>query len=779
MLRIASACSTREAFVALFGRYCDGEVIFVATRQPRPTGEELAFTITLAGGEPLISATGRVEESYREGEGPHGRGGMIIRFRAVSPESRPLLNELAAVPTPEGGFALGTASPGIGAQGDPGHRSQSEPDSETRPSGLPRALAGRRASIATVPGVTPHAGLGVKPAATPAPVVLQPRGREGHGAPPPTFSPSRAPGSTGEGRDEEGPTGVKSMQEMARSRVRYSPGGSGEEFEGGPGWDPGTDEVFDPRARGGARMALRADSMGRLEGNGDAPGECELHEESGSVDERGLPNSSPVPLARPQDTWEGDETLPPWLRGPAHSDDLDVPTGTVDFSSLGASDDDPDYPQSPGGDALASDAAGGDAHRGDAHRGDPHRGDALASDRLGGDRLGGDRLGPGEPALSLPASLSDPLGPLGPSRPGSIPSSLDHRMRAQTAPPPGPVSEARDLGPVDLRPRRRWPVALAGALFGALVGLGVGYAMGAQGLLDELSGDAAGSESAVAAGDQRPAPSTDPAAASAGAAASASAAQAAPASARPRHSAADDEDPSAPAAANTAGEVDTEGDGAASAGAASAASPDQDSADAASPGGDDGVRAAKLPRGRALAAGQCGIDVESDPAGSELAVGGQVVGTTPTRLELPCGVHELEARRSRYEPASRRVRLRPGKLERVALHLARPDHKLRIVSAPLGASVTVNGRAAGVTPLVANVKGYQQIRVRIERPGFETWARKVYAREPLTKLTVKLTPDKSAPAAPSAAGTSILQTPIQAVTPPAPPPASGGGSGGR
>ncbi|HWM86484.1 MAG TPA: hypothetical protein VNO33_11615, partial [Kofleriaceae bacterium] len=304
VLRIASACATREAFVSAFGRYCDGEVIFVATRSPRPSGEELSFRFTLAGGEPLIVGTGRVEQSYHSDEGPNGRAGMLIRFLEVEPASRVLIEELAAVPAPEG-FPRGTEPPR--------HRHEletSEPDSETRPSGLPRSLVGPRATITPAPTLVPKPSgpLTVKPAATPPPLIVE-----------------TAP--------DDAPTGVKSMQAIARSRRRRA----GEpDIDEESGWDEAASEVFGETGLRGSRVVLRADPHGRLEPSSvEGLVECALYEESGAaamVDERGLPKLSTGHGGLSDDAWDDDQTLPPWLRGPSAvpaDDDMDVPTGMI------------------------------------------------------------------------------------------------------------------------------------------------------------------------------------------------------------------------------------------------------------------------------------------------------------------------------------------------------------------------------------------------------------------------------------------------------------------
>jgi hypothetical protein len=638
--------------VALFGHYCDGQVIFVATRHPRPSGEELSFTITLAGGEPLIVATGRVEGSYPDGAGPHGRAGMLIRFHDVAAGSRALVDELASVPPPTAGFARGTEPPGMAVPGRTGEREDSaEPDSETFPAGLPRSMVGNRARVTPSHVVVPRppSPLVVKPAATPPPILLEQR----------------------IGRDDD-PTGVKPMESIVRARVRYADDERGEPR----GWDEHGEHHDEGRRA--SRVALRADALGRLDASSlEALADCAVFEENAVCDERGLPTAATAPVTRGQeDAWDDDETIPPWLRGPQPDEVMDAQTGSIEIEAV---------PESPIG------------------------------------RIAG-RVEFHDPA----PIASEPLPPPAPSPP--LPPLTFSTARSLELEPPAAM--AADLSAIQkseeamsLRRRGRWALVLGASLLSAGVGLAVGYAVGTGGLLT-----GAGAE---------PRPATPKAASQGGQGGDHGEHGNDPAAAAP------------PAPAATAAAPDVDDDEGATSDGAAADDADAREADGKPDEADDddsersgrGKKSKKANgRERALARDRCGAEVESDPSGSEIVVAGEVLGTTPGRIELPCGAHEVEVRRTRYQSALRRLRLRPGRLEKMDVRLERPDHKLRITTTPPGAAVTVNGRPAGLTPVVANVRGYQHIRVRIERPGFESWAEKVYARDPLTKVTVKLNP---------------------------------------
>ncbi|HUS66485.1 MAG TPA: PEGA domain-containing protein, partial [Kofleriaceae bacterium] len=164
-----------------------------------------------------------------------------------------------------------------------------------------------------------------------------------------------------------------------------------------------------------------------------------------------------------------------------------------------------------------------------------------------------------------------------------------------------------------------------------------------------------------------------------------------------------------------------------------------------------------------LAPDRCGLAIDSQPEGAEVSIGGELAGQTPLRLELPCRTHEVVVRRVRYSDATRTVELRPGRMETVRVDLARPEHRLRIVSTPKGARVTVAGRDEGSAPALATVSGYEQVTVRVEREGYRPWSKKVYARKATTTVTARLEriakPAAAKPAARKAPATAPRKKP--------------------
>jgi formylglycine-generating enzyme required for sulfatase activity len=94
------------------------------------------------------------------------------------------------------------------------------------------------------------------------------------------------------------------------------------------------------------------------------------------------------------------------------------------------------------------------------------------------------------------------------------------------------------------------------------------------------------------------------------------------------------------------------------------------------------------------------VTVSSRPLGAGLWVDGEQRGTTPLTTELLAGTHNLELRLARYKTWASEILVvanQAQELPEVALEPA--DGRLRLHSTPSGASVTIDGRYRGQTPL--------------------------------------------------------------------------------
>jgi hypothetical protein len=60
--------------------------------------------------------------------------------------------------------------------------------------------------------------------------------------------------------------------------------------------------------------------------------------------------------------------------------------------------------------------------------------------------------------------------------------------------------------------------------------------------------------------------------------------------------------------------------------------------------------------------------------------------------------------------------------------MERPRYRVKIVSTPGGATVTINGSKIGKTPLTATLPGFTNLSVEMRRAGFKTFRTKHYSK---------------------------------------------------
>jgi serine/threonine-protein kinase len=122
------------------------------------------------------------------------------------------------------------------------------------------------------------------------------------------------------------------------------------------------------------------------------------------------------------------------------------------------------------------------------------------------------------------------------------------------------------------------------------------------------------------------------------------------------------------------------------------------------------------------------LRVESEPAGARVRVNGEVRGDTPLALaDLPLGAYSVRVERKGYDPQSRDVTLSDGSPSaevRVALvrSAAAEPATADIQSTPPGASVSVDGRPAGETPLSGLKLKPGRHQVTLALDGHEPWS---------------------------------------------------------
>ncbi len=134
-------------------------------------------------------------------------------------------------------------------------------------------------------------------------------------------------------------------------------------------------------------------------------------------------------------------------------------------------------------------------------------------------------------------------------------------------------------------------------------------------------------------------------------------------------------------------------------------------------------------RGR-LSPQSAALEIASDPIGALVIVDGIERGRSPMVLpEIAPGPHTVSVRLEGHSAAELRVELPPGR-NPVPLRFALTPVAgiLHVRSEPAGASVAVDGRAVGTTPLEELAVAAGIHRVEVKREGYRPWSQEIEAR---------------------------------------------------
>lgn len=136
LLRVVSRCDTEDHFIEVFRRFCDGETLFIVTRNPKQVGAKQPVSLTLAGGTPVLQGIAEVTQSFPNEDNPIGRAGMRVKFLTTSEESKPVLERLKSAARAVGSAPLPPPAP-RDALGEPTAQWSAPPATEQRASGSP------------------------------------------------------------------------------------------------------------------------------------------------------------------------------------------------------------------------------------------------------------------------------------------------------------------------------------------------------------------------------------------------------------------------------------------------------------------------------------------------------------------------------------------------------------------------------------------------------------------------------------------------------------------
>lgn len=115
----------------------------------------------------------------------------------------------------------------------------------------------------------------------------------------------------------------------------------------------------------------------------------------------------------------------------------------------------------------------------------------------------------------------------------------------------------------------------------------------------------------------------------------------------------------------------------------------------------------------------CILDISSEPAGGEVWVNDEKVGITPiNKVDVKDGKTKIQIKKEGYVPYETEIEIKSGQKGSVHAQLYR--YSLSATSTPIGASVYLNDRYLGITPIDDLTVDQPEFNVKFSKKGFTT-----------------------------------------------------------
>jgi len=143
------------------------------------------------------------------------------------------------------------------------------------------------------------------------------------------------------------------------------------------------------------------------------------------------------------------------------------------------------------------------------------------------------------------------------------------------------------------------------------------------------------------------------------------------------------------------------------------------------------IAPAAVPPPTAAVQTTCTLDVVTSPAGAEVFLeGNQIVGPSPTKVTLPCGVAaKISARKKLFQTATRVIKPAPDAKKPVKLVLARITFSVKVSSVPAGATITLGAKVLGVTPTNVKLNAFEAATLTLKKDGYAPDTQKITPKQ--------------------------------------------------
>ena len=139
------------------------------------------------------------------------------------------------------------------------------------------------------------------------------------------------------------------------------------------------------------------------------------------------------------------------------------------------------------------------------------------------------------------------------------------------------------------------------------------------------------------------------------------------------------------------------------------------------------------------AATECEVAFSTAPQGADIVLDKDVIGTTPTKLKLPCGVESrLTFRKQRFVSAQRAVTPKETGQKPVRVALAKVTFTVKVNSSPPGATIFLGARSLGITPGTVRLPAFETSTIKISKDGYAPDTQKVTPKSNTLSISATL-----------------------------------------
>ncbi len=130
------------------------------------------------------------------------------------------------------------------------------------------------------------------------------------------------------------------------------------------------------------------------------------------------------------------------------------------------------------------------------------------------------------------------------------------------------------------------------------------------------------------------------------------------------------------------------------------------------------------------------LDLVTVPPGARVTLDGEPVGDSPVHRRVSVGDHRVSAEKERHTSVSRTFTADADQTVHLELALPRPSTRLKIVSQPPGAEISVNHARVGRAPIEITRPAFEHYKVHAELRGCRPVDRAVYLKPDSGPLSI-------------------------------------------